>query len=34
MSVLGKLGAGVVMRFLGLSIPAIIIILLIWSMLD
>ncbi len=34
MSVLGKLGAGAVLRFLGFSIPVIIIILLVWSALD
>lgn len=34
MSVLGKLGAGVVLRLLGFSIPVIIIILVIWSLLD
>jgi hypothetical protein len=34
MSVVGKLGAGVVMRLLGFSIPAIVIILLLWAMLD
>lgn len=34
MSFLGKLGAGVVMRLLGFSIPLIIIILIVWSLLD
>ena len=34
MSFFGKLGAGIIMRLLGFSIPAIIIILIIWSLLD
>ncbi len=34
MSVIGKLGAGVLLKFLGFSIPVILIILFVWSALD